>query len=753
MGHLDKFNPATDVDLKKREDFDSLKKEDQNLEIGGLHGQALNENADSFYTILERATDPEEKEELELALKVCEIVKKHGGLALVVGGFARDAALDKFGYNLKPKDIDIEVYGLEFDKLNEILGSLGEVNVVGSAFGVIKLKTLDISIPRRDSKTGRGHKGFKIEGDPEMLIKEAAKRRDFTINALALDPLTGEILDFYGGIEDIKNKTLRATDKETFVEDPLRVLRAAQFAARFGFDIDGETKELCKSLDLKELSKERIGEEWLKLLLKSPKPSIGLELARELGILDQLHPELKALIGVPQNPEYHPEGDVWNHTKLVIDSAVNVAEEKGLNEEDKKVLILAAVCHDLGKALVTKVEDSGKIISHGHEDAGLEPAQRFLDMLHINHSISEKVLLLVQEHMFIHHKSNANSSDSTIRRLAKRLYPATIKDLVYLATADVRGAMRIKGEYQAAEDLLKKSEELKVEQSKPKPLIMGRDLLEIGFKPGKKVGEVLKEIEELQLDGKIVDNEQAKEYARKSLHTIELQRFGLADLEGRIQRGLDPAGMLAVHETRNIIESILSKVGTSIESVEVLTRELHVGAIWTKADDLAKSEKPEVRAWLFLANECHEVNDRDLSQEEYLKDVDRIKKSLKLAEKDPVTAINKAVKNIVKKAGKRFTKKDGVPFSEEDAFLFMAIAGEKYGICKAGDLYFVGANELDYSILGKEGLVAMEKEDRGQVATFFQKDSKDVVKKIYPGLAIVFGDEKLALKLAKSAGI
>ena len=209
--------------------------------------------------------------------------------------------------------------------------------------------------------------------------------------------------------------------------------------------------------------------------------------------------------------------------------------------------------------------------------------------------------------------------------------------------------------------------------------------------------------------------------------------------------------MLAVKETRKIIESILSEAGIDIDAVEALTRELHMGAIWKRADDLAKAKKPEVKAWLLLANECQEVNDGDLTPEEYLKDFDRIKNNLKLSEENPKSALDKAVENIVTTAADKFIKKDGVPFSQEDAFLHMAIAGEKYGVCKAGELYFVGADKLDYSILEKEGLVSVEKEDRGQITTFYQKDGKDVVKIKNPGYAIVFGDEELALKLAKSA--
>ncbi len=512
----DQYNPIEKADLEERERFDSLGEEDKKQEVDRLHEKALVENADSFYKMLKEEIVPEKKEELELALKVCEAVKESGGLALVVGGFARDATLDKFGYNLKPKDIDIEVYGIEHDKLKDILEKLGRIDIVGESFQVFKLNgSLDISIPRRDSKIGKGHKGFKVEGDPGMFIKEAAKRRDFTINALALDPLTGEIIDFYGGVEDIKNKTLRATDRETFVEDPLRVLRAMQFAARFGFNIDDETKELCRALDLKELSKERIGEEWMKLLMKAPKPSIGLEAALELGVLDQLHPEIKAMIGVPQNPIYHPEGDVWTHVKMVIDSAAELAGEQGLGDEDKKILMLAAFCHDLGKPISVTTDKTGKITSRGHEDTGIEPAQKVLDMLFIKKDLAERVLKLVKHHMFIH--NNSEPGDSAIRRLASKVYPGTIKELANLATADKRGTGQGVRDYDKADDILKRAEELSVQESKPTPLIMGRDLLEIGFKPGPKIGEVLKEIEELQLEGNITTSEQAKEYARRKI--------------------------------------------------------------------------------------------------------------------------------------------------------------------------------------------------------------------------------------------
>ncbi|MGI8668641.1 MAG: CCA tRNA nucleotidyltransferase [Aridibacter sp.] len=235
-------------------------------------------------------------------IKLAEIIKANGGRAILVGGCVRDELM-----GIEPKDFDVEIYGIEPKKLREILENFGRVDAVGEAFTVYKINNeIDVALPRRERKVGRGHKGFVVEGDPEMTFLEAAKRRDFTINAIMKDVLTGEIIDCYNGREDIEKRILRVVDKKTFVEDSLRVLRAAQFAARFEFDIDAETVELCKQIDVSDLPSERIWGEFEKLLLKSAKPSIGLKWLYDLGVVEQLFPELKALVGVPQQKEWHP---------------------------------------------------------------------------------------------------------------------------------------------------------------------------------------------------------------------------------------------------------------------------------------------------------------------------------------------------------------------------------------------------------------------------------------------------------------
>src|SRR5689334_8372706 len=280
---------------------------------------------------------------MEVPQKILDLamaVREAGGGALVVGGCVRDALM-----GLQPKDWDVEVYGVAPERLREILDRFGSVNVVGEAFTVYKLgPDLDVSLPRRERKSGRGHRAFVIEGDPEMSIVEASRRRDFTINAILHDPLTNEIIDPFDGQRDIEQGVLRAVSAETFAEDSLRVLRAAQFAARFEFRIAPETVELCRAIDLTDLPAERIWGELEKLLLRARQPSIGVGWLHALGALEKLFPEINALVGVPQDPEWHPEGDVFVHTRLTIDRARESIDE--LSYPRQVTVMLAALAHD-----------------------------------------------------------------------------------------------------------------------------------------------------------------------------------------------------------------------------------------------------------------------------------------------------------------------------------------------------------------------------------------------------------------------
>src|SRR5882724_8498111 len=438
-------------------------------------------------------------------LQLAEAIRSEGGRALLVGGCVRDELMGQ-----QPKDWDVEIYGIDPARLRELLDTFGPVNVVGEAFTVYKLgANLDVSLPRRERKTGVGHRAFFIEGDPEMSFIDAASRRDFTINAILQDPLTGEIIDPCNGRADLDNKILRAVSLETFGKDSLRALRSAQFAARFEFDIDPSTVELCRSIDLSDLPAERIWGEVEKLLLGAEHPSIGLQWLRDLGVIDQLFPEIKALIDVPQDPEWHPEGDVFVHTGLVIDRARELVDD--LDYPRQVTVMLAALCHDFGKPETTAFVE-GRIRSREHEEAGVEPTNTFLNRLHIHtldgYDVRAQVIALVREHLkpgeFF--KTREEVGDGAFRRLARKCE----LDLLYrVAKADSlgRNAEWVPPEKcygsEAQEWFIERARELAVEQQPPAPILLGRHLLDMGLSPGPRVGEITKAIYEMQLDGRV----------------------------------------------------------------------------------------------------------------------------------------------------------------------------------------------------------------------------------------------------------
>ena len=448
-------------------------------------------------------------------LKLAEIIKSHGGRAMLVGGCVRDELM-----NIEPKDWDVEVYGIEPPKLREILNNFGEVNAVGEAFTVYKIgQDLDVALPRRERKISRGHKGFVVEGDPQMPFAEAAKRRDFTINSILKDALTGEIIDCYNGREDIKSKILRVVSRETFAEDSLRVLRAAQFAARFEFEIEAETIEICRAIDLTDLPKERIWGELEKLLLKSAKPSIGLQYFYDLNIAAQLFPELVSLVGVPQEKEWHPEGNVDVHSLMVTDEARKLIDD--LEYAKQVTVMLGALCHDFGKPATTAFFD-GRWRSYAHDEAGVEPTISFLDKLGIftldGYDVREQIIQLVRYHLLPGMFYKSQPGDGAFRRLARKVEP----DLLYrVAKADSLGRNPewlpkekwFKAE--AQEWFIERVRELKIENEAPKPILLGRHLIELGLQPSKQFGEILKSVYELQLDGKISSLEEAVAEAEK----------------------------------------------------------------------------------------------------------------------------------------------------------------------------------------------------------------------------------------------
>lgn len=451
----------------------------------------------------------------EIIQIISHTLKDQGAKIIVVGGSVRDHFL-----KLPIKDYDIEVYGLErMEQLEEVLGEYGSVNLVGKSFGVLKFtyedEEYDFSFPRLESKTGEGHRGFDVEIDGSMTFEMAAKRRDFTVNAMGYDVERKRFLDPFHALKDIEKKKLRHIDDETFVEDPLRVYRAVQFCARFGYVLADETFNLCKYMVgagmLEELPKERIYKEFTKLLLKAEKPSLGFELMRELGIL-RYFPELEALIDVLQSPKYHPEGDVWVHTMMCVDEMVTL-----LGDDEKLNLkyMFAILCHDLGKATTTTINDEGNIRAIGHEKNGLDLTKRFMYRLTNEHDFIESLLPLVEHHLKPSQFYTAQSKDQAIRRLATKV---NIEELVVIAKADFLGRTTeesLTRDYKAGVWLLKKASQLEVKSKPLDRLIQGRDLIDLGMEPSPKFKMIIDEVYELQLEGIVSDRLGALEYIKK----------------------------------------------------------------------------------------------------------------------------------------------------------------------------------------------------------------------------------------------
>ncbi|MBU0531717.1 MAG: hypothetical protein ABIG32_02810 [Candidatus Uhrbacteria bacterium] len=412
------------------------------------------------------------KKQLELTKQIAEAVREAGGRALIVGGYARDSVMRELGWQIESKDIDVEVYGVTKEKLEQVLSKLGVIEETGKQFEVFKVRgheftsddsSVDVSLPRREQQVGPKHQDVKTEYDPDMSFDQAFARRDFTINALGLDPLTGEVIDVMNGVNDIKKKTIRMIDRERYVEDPLRPLRAAQFAARFGFKINQATVEVSRTVDMAHLPPARIGAEWLKLLVWSPKPSIGLKAAQEMYVLRQLHPELEAIYS----------------TKLLkeIDRAANLCDKLSLSEKEN--MMLAVLVKDLP-----------------------EP-RNFLKQLEINKARINLITKLVNERNFLQEFSEFSSVD--LQRLSYRLSPASIAELICLIT--VEG-----GKTKKLED---RAFALKILKKPPERILEGRHLVDMGMKQSPEIGKIVENIYQAQLNGEINNLKEAKELVKQ----------------------------------------------------------------------------------------------------------------------------------------------------------------------------------------------------------------------------------------------
>ena len=452
-----------------------------------------------------------------------------GYRAVVAGGSVRDALL-----GLKPKDFDIEVYGIAYDSLAQFLEIRGRVDIVGKAFGVVKFTasgedTWDFSIPRRDSKTGRGHRDFLATFDPAITPLEAASRRDFTINAMAYDPLTGELLDFFGGQADLERRILRATS-DAFAEDPLRVLRGMQFACRFDLTVDPETASLSRTIasEYATLARERVAEEFMKWALKSSHPGRIGEYLNATGWMVHF-PEIGQLFGVPQDPEWHPEGDVGIHTMHVLNQAARIAGRDQLSAGDRAVLLFASLAHDFAKPSTTELRDREgrpRWTSWGHEPAGGPMARAFLERIGIKSVLIDQVVPLVENHL-THHSIGRDVTPRAVRRLAMRLAPASIAQLVRVIEADASGRPPLAPGIPPAAARILAVAEAEAVQSRPQTaLILGRHVLPyFNDRPGVHIGEVTHAAYEAQADGAFSTPEQAarwlEEYMSRRAKSVE----------------------------------------------------------------------------------------------------------------------------------------------------------------------------------------------------------------------------------------
>ena len=445
-----------------------------------------------------------EGKDYDAVIDIASRIKEIGGRAFLVGGCVRDALLGHPG-----KDLDVEIYGVSAEALENAISGSYDLSRVGMSFGVLKVHghEIDIALPRTESKVGAGHRGFIVDTKPDLSYEEATARRDFTINAIMYNPLDGEFIDPWHGIDDLHDGIIRHTSRH-FTEDPLRVLRCMQFVARLGFSVAPETISLCSTLSQDELPPERLAGEWEKLLLKGRRPMLGLEFLRDCGWV-RFYPELNALIGCEQSSQWHPEGDVWIHTLLALDAAVDYRTG---GFDDDLCLMLGVLCHDFGKP-ATSVCIDGKISSKGHSEAGIPLAESFVSRIWNRPDIIRQVAQLVKHHMEPFFLVKGNSRDAAYRRLAldvKRM------DLLYkVSCCDTLGIRRPGVSLECMDKFWARTQELALKDSIPKPIVLGRHLMPMGIQPGPEMGKLLHSCFEAQLEGEFTDLEGGLAFARK----------------------------------------------------------------------------------------------------------------------------------------------------------------------------------------------------------------------------------------------
>lgn len=474
-------------------------------------------------------------EQYPLVEKIVDAIAQEKGRALLVGGAVRDLLLKsdastRLGQGLagqvggtdqKPfvvsdvesvvsnhiKDLDIEVHGISLEKLQEILSAFGPVSLVGKSFGVLRLHGLDtdFSLPRKDS-SGR-HPEVTI--DPNMSFADAFKRRDLTINAMGIDLKTFELIDPWGGFADLKHGILRAPDEHFFIQDPLRLFRVMQFISRFEMKPDAQLNAICSKMSLAGVSTERIESEFDKLFLKSKRPSLGIRWLKEIGRIQEILPELAATIDVPQNPEWHPEGDVFEHTMQAIDAGALLSYA---DTKEKLTALYGILCHDLGKVTTTR-EIDGVWRSLGHEDAGVEPAKKLLKRFTRRVELIDAVAKIVRHHMAPGLFVKEGAKAPAYKRLALKLAPeVTMELLSKVSIADKSGRNGNSHEplnkpLPDIQEFLKRAQQLHISLHPEKPLIQGKDIAEF-VSPGPQMGRLVKKAYEIQIEEGLIDKQE-----------------------------------------------------------------------------------------------------------------------------------------------------------------------------------------------------------------------------------------------------
>lgn len=430
--------------------------------------------------------------DLSMAHKIAKAVNDLGGSTYYVGGYVRDKLQKR-----ENKDIDIEVHNVTPNTLKEILSKLGTVQTQGASFGVYNLHGygIDIAQPRTEAATGRGHKDFEVFVDPFLGTTRAAMRRDFTMNAMMENVLTGEIIDPFGGQLDLQEGVIRHVSDQTFAEDPLRVFRAAQFAARFGFTVAPETIDLMRTMDVSALPKERVWSEMEKALLKSEKPSVFFEVLKQADKLEPWFHEAAALIGCKQDPVFHPEGDAWNHTMGVLDTAAAYRDKA----ENPVYFMVSALCHDFGKPSVTAVGEDGKVHSYKHDSAGVPLASEFLDRINNETDLHEYVCDMVKNHMKPHSAFNQNVSVKSSNHMFDGI--AHKQDICYLAVSDLSGKGDVFTDRAAKEKAFLAERLALYEKRAAEPMVTGRDLIAMGMRPSEQFSEILASSRKMHFSG------------------------------------------------------------------------------------------------------------------------------------------------------------------------------------------------------------------------------------------------------------